>query len=97
MGFYGALRQFDTALPSMLRVLGDDDLLAITADHGNDPTTPSTDHARERVPLLVIGAGLRPCEIGERSTFSDLGATVAEWFGISFRGRGMSFLSEILA
>ena len=96
-GFYGALREFDAALPTLLRALREDDLLAITADHGNDPTTSSTDHARERVPLLVRGARLRPVSLGERSTFSDLGATVADWFGVGFRGRGTSFLSEILA
>jgi phosphopentomutase len=96
-GFYRALVHFDAALPALLEALREDDLLAITADHGNDPTTPSTDHARERVPLLVTGKQLRPRDLGERSTFSDLGATVAEWFGIAFRGRGTSFLAEILA
>ena len=95
-GFYGALRQFDAALPSLLQALREDDLLAITADHGNDPTSPSTDHSRERVPILLTGAALLPGSVGERPTFSDLGATVAEWFGIAFRGRGTSFLSEIL-
>jgi phosphopentomutase len=96
-GFYGALRQFDASLPTLLRELREGDLFAITADHGNDPTTRSTDHTRERVPVLVAGALLRSCRIGERPTFSDLGATIAEWFGIGFRGRGTSFLSEILA
>ena len=98
-GFYGALRQFDAALPSLLDGLRDGDLLAITADHGNDPTTPSTDHARECVPLLVTagGRGVRPVNLGQRGTFSDLGATIAEWFGIAFRGRGTSFLQEIMA
>lgn len=96
-GFYGALRQFDYALPSLLAALREDDLLFITADHGNDPTTLSSDHARERVPLLVAGRSVRPVHIGERSTFADLGATVAHWFGIDFRGRGTSFLPEIVA
>lgn len=96
-GFYGALRQFDEALPDLLAGLRDGDLLAITADHGNDPTTPSTDHARERVPLLVAGRGIRPVSLGERATFSDLGATIAEWFGLAFRGRGTSFLQEMMA
>jgi phosphopentomutase len=99
-GFYGALRQFDEALPELLAGLRDGDFLAITADHGNDPTTPSTDHARECVPLLATagagGRGVRAVNIGERPTFSDLGATIAEWFGLSFRGRGTSFLQEIL-
>jgi phosphopentomutase len=98
-GFYGALRQFDAALPGLLGGLRDGDLLAITADHGNDPTTPSTDHARECVPLLVTGGGrgVRAVDLGHRATFSDLGATIAEWFGISFRGRGTSFLREIMS
>jgi phosphopentomutase len=95
-GFYGALREFDAALPSITSRLKEDDLLFITADHGNDPTTPSTDHARERVPLLVGGMRVVPRDLGERQTFSDLGATVAEWFGLSFRGRGKSFLSELV-
>jgi phosphopentomutase len=95
-GFYGALREFDAALPSITSRLKEDDLLFITADHGNDPTTPSTDHARERVPLLAGGMRVVPRDLGERDTFSDLGATVAEWFGLSFRGRGQSFLSELV-
>ncbi|MEP6857116.1 MAG: phosphopentomutase [Gemmatimonadales bacterium] len=95
-GFYGALREFDAALPSITSRLKEDDLLFITADHGNDPTTPSTDHARERVPLLAGGMRVVPRDLGERQTFSDLGATVAEWFGLSFRGRGESFLSELV-
>ena len=95
-GFYGALREFDAALPSITSRLKEDDLLFITADHGNDPTTPSTDHARERVPLLAGGMRVVPRDLGERQTFSDLGATVAEWFGLSFRGRGKSFLAELV-
>jgi phosphopentomutase len=95
-GFYGALREFDAALPTLLASLQGDDLLFITADHGNDPTTASTDHAREYVPLLVLGPRVRPVNVGTRSTFSDLGAAVAEWFGIGFRGRGTSFLTAIV-
>ena len=95
-GFYGALREFDAALPSITSRLKEDDLLFITADHGNDPTTPSTDHARERVPLLAVGMRVVPNDLGDRDTFSDLGATVAEWFGLSFRGRGKSFLAELI-
>jgi phosphopentomutase len=95
-GFYGALREFDAALPSITSRLKEDDLLFITADHGNDPTTSSTDHAREQVPLLAGGMRVVPRDLGERQTFSDLGATVAEWFGLSFRGRGTSFLSELV-
>ena len=96
-GFYGALREFDAALPQLLALLREDDLLFITADHGNDPTTPSTDHARENVPLLAFGPAVRPVSLGRRDTFSDLGATVAEWLGVSFRGRGRSFLGQLIA
>jgi len=96
-GFYGALRQFDHALPSLLSALREDDLLIITADHGNDPTTLSTDHARERVPVLIVGASVRPVQVAERASFADVGATIAEWFGIGFRGHGRSFLPELLA
>jgi phosphopentomutase len=96
-GFHQALRQFDAALPDLLAAMREDDLLFVTADHGNDPTTPSTDHARECVPVLVFGKHVRPASIGRRDTFSDLGATVAEWFGIPFRGRGRSFLSAVIS
>jgi phosphopentomutase len=95
-GFYDALREFDAALPSITSRLKEEDLLFITADHGNDPTTPSTDHAREVVPLLAGGMRVVPSDLGERPTFSDLGATVADWFGIAFRGRGTSFLSQLI-
>jgi phosphopentomutase len=95
-GFYNSLREFDFALPSLTSALREDDLLFITADHGNDPTTASTDHAREMVPLLAIGARVSPVDLGIRSTFSDLGATVGEWLGVSYRGRGESFLSRIV-
>ena len=94
-GFHGALRQFDAALPELLGAMREDDLLFVTADHGNDPTTPSSDHARECVPLLAFGPRVRAASIGRRQTFSDLGATVAEWHGLGFRGHGTSFLKVI--
>lgn len=96
-GFHEALRAFDRALPTLLSALREDDLLFLTADHGNDPTTPSTDHSREIAPLLVAGARVRPTDLGERPTFADLGATVAEWLGVGFRGSGTSFLALLLA
>ncbi len=94
-GFQGALEAFDRALPPLLSALREGDLLFITADHGNDPTTSSTDHARERVPLLVVGPTVSAGPLGARETFSDLGATVADWFGLSWRGRGTSFLPTL--
>jgi phosphopentomutase len=96
-GFYQALREFDAALPTFLAALLEDDLLFITADHGNDPTTPSTDHARECVPLLALGSRVQGVSLGERETFSDLGATIAEWFGVPFAGAGTSFLRTLVA
>ena len=95
-GFAAALRAFDDVVPALLGALREDDLLFITADHGNDPTTASSDHARERVPLLACGARVRPGPLSERATFADLGATVAEWLGADFRGRGTSFLPALL-
>ncbi|HEX6576610.1 MAG TPA: phosphopentomutase [Gemmatimonadaceae bacterium] len=95
-GFYNSLREFDFALPDITSEMLEDDLLFITADHGNDPTTESTDHAREAVPLLAIGRQVKPGNIGVRKTFSDLGATVADWLGVSFRGNGESFLSQLI-
>ena len=94
-GFARALRQFDDALPAIRAALREDDLLFITADHGNDPTTGSSDHARERVPLLVAGPQVRSVTLGVRRTFSDLGATVAEWLNVPFVGQGTSFLSAL--
>lgn len=96
-GFYKALREFDGALPGLVAAMRDDDLLFITADHGNDPTTASSDHARENVPILVIGRGIRPVALGVRKTFSDLGATVAEWLSVGFRGKGSSFLPSMVS
>lgn len=94
-GFYGALQEFDQALPTLMDALHEDDLLFLTADHGNDPTTSSTDHARECVPLLALGPSVKAAELGRRKTFSDLGATVAEWLGSGFRGQGQSFLGAL--
>jgi phosphopentomutase len=96
-GFYQALRQFDAALPELIAAMREDDLLFVTADHGNDPTTPSSDHARECVPVLGFGTRVQPTSVGRRETFSDLGATVADWFGVPFRGSGSSFLPMVIS
>jgi phosphopentomutase len=95
-GYARALEDFDACLPEILDVLGPDDVLIITADHGNDPTTPSSDHSRERVPLLVGGPGVTPgVDLGERATFADCGATVVDLLGIPWRSPGTSFASAI--
>ena len=95
-GYAAHLERFDARLAGLLPQLRDDDLLVITADHGNDPTTPSTDHAREYVPLLVTGAQVRAgVDLGTRETFADLGQTLAELFGVGPMPHGTSFLSEI--
>jgi phosphopentomutase len=95
-GYAANLERFDTRLAALLAHLRDDDLLVVTADHGNDPTTPSTDHAREYVPLLVAGRRVSPCrDLGTRQTFADLGQTLAEIFGVGPIAHGTSFLAEI--
>ncbi len=95
-GYARNLERFDTRLAGLLPRLRDDDLLVVTADHGNDPTTPSTDHSREHVPLLVIGPRVRAgVDLGTRRTFADLGQTLAELFGVGRLAHGTSFLSEI--
>jgi phosphopentomutase len=79
------LKRFDERLPELLEALTADDLLLVTADHGNDPTFRGTDHTRERVPLLVVG-GTEPRELGIRDGFSDVGATTAAWLGVDGDG-----------
>ena len=96
-GYAANLERFDARLARLLPTLRARDLLIITADHGNDPTTPSTDHAREHVPLFVVGAAVRPgADLGVRATFADLGQTVAEIFGVGPLAHGTSFLRDIL-
>jgi phosphopentomutase len=95
-GYAANLERFDVRLARLLPQLRDDDLLVVTADHGNDPTTPSTDHAREYVPLLVTGARVCPGrDLGTRKTFADLGQTLAEVFGVGPMAHGTSFLRDI--
>lgn len=94
-GFLGGLVELDRALPRLLEPVQADDLVIFTADHGNDPTTPSTDHSRERVPVLVYGPKVRPVSLGERGTFADLGQTVAEFLGVGPLPAGRSFLAEV--
>jgi phosphopentomutase len=96
-GYARNLEQFDRHLPDLLARLEPSDLLIVTADHGNDPTTPSTDHSREYVPVLVAGACVRPgIELGTRATFADLGQSIADLFGVRPLDHGTTFLPEIL-
>jgi phosphopentomutase len=96
-GYARNLEQFDRRLAGLLPQLRDDDLLIVTADHGNDPTTASTDHSREYVPLLVTGAQLRrDVDLGTRRTFADVGQTLAEVFGVGPLTNGTSFLRDIM-
>ena len=96
-GYANALEEFDQRLPEIVDALNDDDMLVITADHGNDPTTPSTDHSREYVPVLVVGKSIRPgVNIGVRSTFADLAATIADILEVKALSQGVSFKAVIL-
>ena len=95
-GYARNLERFDARLARVLPRLADDDLLVVTADHGNDPTTASTDHAREYVPLLITGRRVRAgADLGTRRTFADLGQTLAELFGVGRLAHGTSFLTAI--
>jgi len=95
-GYAEALGAFDRRLPELLDALGPDDVLILTADHGNDPTTPSTDHSREKVFVLAAGPSVEEgVDVGERSSFTDLGATVADLLEITSAGPGRSFASEL--
>lgn len=96
IGYGDALEQFDERLPQIMERIAKDDLLVITADHGNDPTHTGTDHTREYVPLLMWSPGFSASgSLGVRSTFADLGATIAENFGVKGTGLGVSFLEEL--
>jgi phosphopentomutase len=97
-GYAANLERFDTRLGRLLPMLGERDLLVVTADHGNDPTTASTDHSREYVPLVVTGARVASAvDLDTRETFADLGQTLAELFGVGRLRHGSSFLSRLTA
>lgn len=94
-GYAKALTYFDEKLPEMLDLLKEDDILMITADHGCDPSTASTDHSREYIPLLMYTYGQKnPYNIGIRSTFADIGSTVLDYFNVESKLDGTSFLEE---
>jgi phosphopentomutase len=95
-GYAANLEAIDRWIGTLVPELGDDDLLVVTADHGNDPTTPSTDHSREFVPVVAAGPRVRAgADIGTRATFADLGQTIAANFGVAPLAHGTSFLEAI--
>lgn len=95
-GYHDAIEEFDRDLKTLMDLLNDDDLLMVTADHGNDPTWSGTDHTREYVPILVWGKKLKGGDLGTRRSFADIGATIAENFNVKApEVIGKSFLSEL--
>jgi len=97
-GLARALEAFDARFPEIEETLRAGDMFIVTADHGNDPVTPSTDHSREYVPLLVLVKGAeRGRDLGVRSSFADVGKTIAEYFGVDNQLSGTSFLSQVLS
>ncbi len=96
-GYARALEYFDSKLPEICSELKEDDILIITADHGNDPSTPSTDHSREYVPILIYGKKLKKnVNLGTRKTFSDIAATILDIFELPGLENGTSFKNEIM-
>ena len=96
LGYGRALVEFDQALPGIMAKLGPEDVLVVTADHGNDPTHAGTDHTREYVPMLMTGQPIKAgVDVGTRSTLADLGATVADLLGVKYAGEGRSFAKEV--
>jgi phosphopentomutase len=96
-GYAAALESFDRRLPEIMGALGDDDVLMVTADHGTDPTMASTDHSRERVPFLAYGRAVKPnVNLGTRTSFADVAATIAALFEIPWQEPGDSFATAML-
>jgi len=96
-GYAKALTYFDERLPELLGMLGEEDILMITADHGCDPITPSTDHSREYTPLVIAGPGVKAgVNLGTRKTFADIAATILDYLEVEGETAGESFLGEIL-
>ena len=96
-GYANALSEFDAWLPLLLEKLGDEDMVMITADHGCDPAyTATTDHTREYVPLVMLGKQVKPVNLGTRTTFADIAATVAELLGVNYDCPGTSFAKEVV-
>ena len=96
-GYARALEEFDRQLPQIQALMGDEDMLVLTADHGCDPCYTGTDHTREHTPLLVWGRGLRPgVNLGTRQTYADISATVLDFFGMDKKLKGTSFLEQLV-
>ena len=95
-GYAKALEYFDSKIPQIMEVMKDTDVLIITADHGNDPTTPSTDHSREYVPILIYGNGIKEnVNLGIRQTYADISATILDILNME-QLEGKSFKEEIV-
>ncbi|MFZ7120431.1 MAG: phosphopentomutase [Eubacteriaceae bacterium] len=95
-GYAFALQQFDNRLPEIIEMMDEDDVLIINSDHGCDPSTVSTDHSREYIPILIYGNRIKSINLGIRKTFADIGATVCELVGVDRIKNGESFFSEII-
>lgn len=96
-GYAAALTEFDTWLPKFMEKMGKDDIVMITADHGCDPAyTATTDHTREYIPLLILGDQVKPGNLGTRTCFANIAATICDMFGVKLDTEGKSFKDEIL-
>ena len=96
-GYAKALTEFDNWLPKLMEKLGEEDIVMITADHGCDPAyTATTDHTREYVPLLILGKAVKPVNLGTRTSFADIAATVTDLLGVEYETEGKSFAKEII-
>ena len=96
-GYANALEYFDSKLPIIIKNMKETDLLIITADHGNDPSTPSTDHSREYIPILIYGKQIKEnVNIGIRQTYADIGETILDFLNMPLLKTGNSFKNEII-
>ena len=96
-GYAEALEYFDSKIPEIIAKLKDTDMLIVTADHGNDPSTPSTDHSREYIPILIYGKHIKEnVNLGTRKTFADISATILDIFNMPRLENGISFKNEII-
>ncbi|MBQ2845772.1 MAG: phosphopentomutase, partial [Firmicutes bacterium] len=95
-GYAGALEEFDVKLPEIVEAMGDEDLLILCADHGNDPSYEGFDHTREYIPVMAYGKRMKKgVNLGTLNSFADIGATIADHLGVKYTCAGESFLSRI--